>query len=110
MNQVILTGKVHQLRKYDKITYITLALYDPYKTNTDGRKYEYIDEIAVIGRQKDWLDKYVEKGAFIELRGRINVNRYNEQKHLEIIAQEIQFAGTPPQKAEIPPYNQITKP
>lgn len=94
MNKVIVTGRIYEIRKRERITYATLIVYDSRNKGDD-----FLD-ISILGKTKEFFDTRFEKNMYCEVIGRIKKNTHNPEKiFLEILADEINYCGakqTPP--------------
>jgi aspartyl/asparaginyl-tRNA synthetase len=84
MNTVILNGKIAQVRKYPKVTYITIHC-------RDGKYSEYLD-VTLFASQAEFFDRYFLAGNWITIQGRIHKNKEQDYKQ-EIICQSIHFSS-----------------
>lgn len=83
MNCVQLTGKIHDIRKSSKVTYITLIC-------RDGKSSDFID---VTLFRSEFFDKYFSKGKWISILGHLHKSSYQGAHWLEVIADKLYFAG-----------------
>lgn len=84
MNTVILNGKIAQIRKYPKVTYITIHC-------RDGKYSEYLD-VTLFASQAEFFDRYFLAGNWITIQGRLHKNKEQDYKQ-EIICQSIHFSS-----------------
>lgn len=99
MNIVILNGKIAQIRKYPKVTYITIHC-------RDGKYSEYLD-VTLFASQAEFLDRYFTEGCWITIRGRLHKNKEQDYKQ-EIICQSIHFSGDAPIEPDVFILNSVT--
>lgn len=83
MNCVQLTGKLHDIRKGSKVTYVTLIC-------RDGKSSDFID---VTLFRNEFFDKYFSKGKWISILGHLHKSSYQGVHRLEVIADKLYFAG-----------------
>lgn len=83
MNCVQLTGKIHDIRKGSRVTYVTLIC-------RDGKSSDFID---VTLFRSEFFDKYFSKGKWISILGHLHKSSYQGVNRLEVIADKLYFAG-----------------
>lgn len=100
MNKTIICGRIHEIRKREKCTYITIMAY------TQNRN-EFID-VTLFNRQSEFFNKYFQTGQWISIDGHLHNNTYNGITQLTVIADNINFCGDksqPTQSSQSPQSN-----
>lgn len=82
MNIVNVCGKIHKIKKFEKVTYITLHC-------KDGRNNEFLD-ITIFNTT--FFERYFCEGMWVGISGHIHKNKDRDFKQ-EIIAENIMFVG-----------------
>lgn len=86
MNQVLLNGKIIDIRTLDKVVYITLLCHN-------GRSEGEFVPITIFNT--NFFNRYFYKGKWMSVLGHIHMNGHDKTTHKkpEIIADEIFFSG-----------------
>lgn len=85
MNIVNLCGKIHKIKRFERVTYVTLHC-------KDGRNNEFLD-VTIFN--STFFDRYFCEGMWIGICGHIHKNKDRDFKQ-EIIAENLMFVGDVP--------------
>ena len=89
MNTVNLCGKIHTIKEFEKVTYVTIHC-------KDSRNNEFLD---VTLFDKKFFNRYFQTGMWIGILGHIHKNK-NRDYRQEIIADSMYFVGDTPTENE----------
>ena len=95
LNQVILVGRLQEIKENDNKVIITLSCNRPYK-NVDGEYETDFVDFILWGGVADTTKEYCKKGDVLGVRGRIQMNVVDDIKITELIADKIIFLSTNP--------------
>lgn len=107
MNNVCLSGRIHEIRRSARCTYITLMITGQHDT-------QWLD-VTLFEHQTRFFDKYFSKGKYINIIGHLRKTTYKDQIRLECVADSIGFCGakttdTTTIISDLPPEWQTSQP
>ena len=85
MNIVVLVGMVQNIVAREKVTYLTIMVH-----GMNGN--DFID-VMCFGQTAEFVKKWIRKGKWITIQGRISRSNYNDEWKTEIIASRVGFCG-----------------
>ncbi len=91
LNQIILVGRVHDIKQEQKKVIVTLAIPQSFKNISGEYEIDIID-VSIYGTIAETTKEYVKKGDLIGVRGRLQ--RLEKNKKLEVIAEKVTFLST----------------
>ena len=83
MNKVIISGKITDVKAFDKVIYVKIC------TRT-GKEFEFIPATIF---NTEFFKRYFYIGKWISIEGHVHVNKHNDEYSTEIIVDEMHFAG-----------------
>ena len=91
LNQIILVGRVQDIKQEQKKVVATLAIPQSFK-NINGEYEVNIIDVSIYGTIAETTQEYVKKGDLIGVKGRLQ--RLEKDKTLEVIAERVTFLST----------------
>lgn len=88
VNEVFLAGNVGTITKADGHTRFGLCTN---YTNKDNENVATWHNIICVGQQKEFVDRYLEKGKGLWVRGRLTYRAVEDAKYCNIFASQVQF-------------------
>ena len=85
MNIVVLVGMVQNIVAREKVTYLTIMVH-----GMNGN--DFID-VMCFGQTAEFVKKWIRKGKWITIQGRISRSNSNGEWKTEIIASRVGFCG-----------------
>lgn len=112
MNKIVLLGKLirdPELRTVDDgekvLTKFIVAVERNFKSSDGTRKSDLIP-VTIWGKKAEVVCKYMKKGSYISLSGRLRTGSYEDKdgtkKYIaEVIAEDFKFVGSRRENAEV---------
>ena len=91
LNQIILVGRVQDIKQEQKKVVATLAIPQSFK-NINGEYEVNIIDVSIYGTIAETTQEYAKKGDLIGVKGRLQ--RLEKDKTLEVIAERVTFLST----------------
>ena len=91
LNQIILVGRVQDIKQEQKKVIATLSVPQSFK-NISGEYEVNIIDVSIYGTIAETTQEYAKKGDLIGVKGRLQ--RLEKDKTLEVIAERVTFLST----------------
>lgn len=85
MNNVCISGRIHDYRTSNKCVFLTVMVTSQHET-------QWLD-VTLFENQAKFFLKYFEKGKYINIIGHLRKTNYNGNFRQECIADNISFCG-----------------
>jgi single-strand DNA-binding protein len=114
LNRVTIIGhlgqdpEIRHLANGQAVGHFSVATDEPY-TDKEGNRQERTEwhQIAVFGKVAETCEKYLVRGRQVYVEGRLRTREYEvknnggKRQRTEIVANRVQFLGTPPADAKV---------
>lgn len=114
LNRVTIIGhlgqdpEIRHLASGQAVGRFSVATDEPY-TDKEGKRQERTEwhQVVVFGRMAETCEKYLARGRQVYVEGRLRTREYEaknnggKRQRTEIIANRVQFLGTPPSDAKV---------
>ena len=95
MNQVVLVGRLYEIKEEGNKTILTLACKRAFK-NENGEYEEDLIDFVLWGGVADNTKEYCKKGDIIGVKARIQSKEVDNVRSIELVADRITFLSNNP--------------